>query len=1027
MAGSSLVVGLKIVADDRASKALGRTRAGVESISRALERMRSQAVGAFGVLQIGRLAREAVRTADEIRLVNARLRQAAGSQRAFAAAQAEALEIAQRSGVAYASVAQLYARLALGARQLGIDMRDIATVTGAVVDALRISGANTAEAASVTLQLSQALASGVLRGDEFRAVMENGSRIALALAEALGVTVGELRAMAEQGQLTTGLVVRALAAQAATLRREAAAMPRTVGQAVEAARNAFSAWIDQVANAGGVTDALVRSLDALAAHLGTVLGTVAVIGVGLLGRQIGVLTAAGWARVRQLAAEIATERQAALVRAEHLRLVVSYAEAELAAAQAAAAATSGMARLIAVESAVIPAQQRLAAAQAAYNAALAGTGVAAGIASRALALAGGPLGLVLTLVTAGAAAWALYGRRAEDAGARAREAALDIARQIGQRGRFGGGEAGILRAGIADIERELRRLDEEAARIQAQNEARIRRGLLPIGDAAIQARRRELQRQLAELRAALDRADEETAAGGNIARELALRQWDELIAGLRTREERLKGELQRIAQLGRQAGKSPAEIAAAQAAVRAKVLAEEEAQEARRARELAAADDEAARRVREADQRRAEEMLQQSLDRRLISYAEFFRRRTALRLQALDEEIAATERAIERESALLDAADADTRARAQAEIARLGADLTNLMRERERVASRTVGDVADEAISDIRGRIDAARRLIAEIEQAADARVRLGLESEAEARARVRREISRQAETLRSELIPQIEALARAVTDPQQRQALEGLRLQIAELLQAGEQSGVLGGLRAGLADVAGEAGQQFELARRTVQDAFQGMEDALVKFVTTGKLSFRDLVDSILADLARLAIRQAIIGPLATALQRLFGGPAPAKPASTRPSAGFGQLIAARGAVVAGGTISDHSGRVVDRPTLFRYATRFACGGLGLMGEAGPEAILPLRRGPDGRLGVEARAAGAPVTVIVENNGGPPARVEEQDGPDGGRIIRVIIDAAVSEVDRRIAQMGSTGRAIQGRFGLTPAAGTRG
>ena len=72
--------------------------------------------------------------------------------------------------------------------------------------------------------------------------------------------------------------------------------------------------------------------------------------------------------------------------------------------------------------------------------------------------------------------------------------------------------------------------------------------------------------------------------------------------------------------------------------------------------------------------------------------------------------------------------------------------------------------------------------------------------------------------------------------------------------------------------------------------------------------------------------------------------------------------------------------------------------------------------------------AADAPkVTVVVENHGGGETRTEESTGPDGERMIRVIVNAAVSEVDKRIGSMGSTGRAIQQRFGLSPAGVIRG
>ena len=129
------------------------------------------------------------------------------------------------------------------------------------------------------------------------------------------------------------------------------------------------------------------------------------------------------------------------------------------------------------------------------------------------------------------------------------------------------------------------------------------------------------------------------------------------------------------------------------------------------------------------------------------------------------------------------------------------------------------------------------------------------------------------------------------------------------------------------------------------VINTFQGLEDQLTNFVTTGKLSFADLANSIIADIARIAIRQAIIAPLVGGVGKIFKLP------------GF-----ANGGVFAQNGIQKFArGGIVDRPTMFPFAN-----GTGLMGEAGPEAIMPLRRGRDGRLGVAAGGGGGGINVNV-------------------------------------------------------------
>ena len=153
---------------------------------------------------------------------------------------------------------------------------------------------------------------------------------------------------------------------------------------------------------------------------------------------------------------------------------------------------------------------------------------------------------------------------------------------------------------------------------------------------------------------------------------------------------------------------------------------------------------------------------------------------------------------------------------------------------------------------------------------------------------------------------------------------------------------------------------------------AFKGMEDALVQFVTTGKLDFKSLANSIIADMARIAIQQSITGPLAGWLGGLFGGGTPAigSAGSFDLTTGF---VSALGNVYNTPDISAFSGQIVSSPTWFGGPgpmRAYATGG-NLMGEAGPEAILPLKRGPGGYLGVRAEGGGTTNVSIVINTDG--------------------------------------------------------
>ena len=210
-------------------------------------------------------------------------------------------------------------------------------------------------------------------------------------------------------------------------------------------------------------------------------------------------------------------------------------------------------------------------------------------------------------------------------------------------------------------------------------------------------------------------------------------------------------------------------------------------------------------------------------------------------------------------------------------------------------------------------------------------------------------------------------------------------------------------------------------------ENVFNGMADALTNFVTTGKLSFKGLIDTMLTDLIRFEMRAQT-----TALYRSIGGvngimnvitgnnAKATAPDNIDIGGGFNPAANALGGAYDGGVKMFAKGgtftnSIVDSPTLFKFAK-----GTGMMGEAGPEAIMPLRRGADGSLGVQAQGGGSNVQVSVINNTTAQATTQETTDSKGNRKVEVIIgDMTASEMSRNGS---SSQKALKSTFGLQPA-----
>lgn len=249
-----------------------------KNIDKSFARLGMGIKGAFGGLAAALSIRELGQMADSFSNIQARLKLATKDANEFALANENIRRIADSSKSPLQETATLYTRISQSLIDVGGTQRQVADVTQALALSLRLSGATAEESASAMLQFSQAIGSGVLRGEEFNAVNEAAPRAMKALADALGVPIGQLRNLAQEGEITRDILVDALGSQLPQLLKEAETLPNTIGASLTDLSNKLLLTIGQL-------DKLTGASGKAANLIGDV-GSGALKGIAILGSNV---------------------------------------------------------------------------------------------------------------------------------------------------------------------------------------------------------------------------------------------------------------------------------------------------------------------------------------------------------------------------------------------------------------------------------------------------------------------------------------------------------------------------------------------------------------------------------------------------------------------------------------------------------------------------------------------------------------------------------------------------------------------
>ena len=235
----------------------------MRSTSRATDALKNAVTGLVGALG----AREIIRYSDAWNNAANQLRQVTTGTQELTRAQQSLVNVARDTRSNFEATANLYARLARSTTELGLSQQNLLDLTTTINQSFAASGATAEEASNAITQLSQGLASGALRGDEFNSVAEQAPGILRAVAESLNMNIGELREFAATGGITAEIVVSALQQASDTIANDFGKTVATFGQQMEVARTNLTQWIGTSDEVQGALSVLGESVVFLSNNL----------------------------------------------------------------------------------------------------------------------------------------------------------------------------------------------------------------------------------------------------------------------------------------------------------------------------------------------------------------------------------------------------------------------------------------------------------------------------------------------------------------------------------------------------------------------------------------------------------------------------------------------------------------------------------------------------------------------------------------------------------------------------------------
>lgn len=225
-------------------------------------------IGVMGGIGIGLGLRELAEAADSYTNLSVRIQIATREGGDFSSAMAGVHQVALATNSSLQATGDLFTRLNTVGKEMGMTQQQALDLTKTITQAIQIGGGSAQASEAAVQQFIQAMQGGVLRGEEFNSIMENGYGLAEALAKGLGVTTGELRKMAENGELSSERVIKAVQSQATQIQEIYNQFPTTISNALQKISTQWQILIGEMDQANGSSATVANALSIIADNLG---------------------------------------------------------------------------------------------------------------------------------------------------------------------------------------------------------------------------------------------------------------------------------------------------------------------------------------------------------------------------------------------------------------------------------------------------------------------------------------------------------------------------------------------------------------------------------------------------------------------------------------------------------------------------------------------------------------------------------------------------------------------------------------